>query len=123
LIFDCGVPLVQIPCYPVASHLLTTIPELEAHLQGESAIGDYLVDIVKGYHGDHYAWAKEIWDVSATSYLINPTWVPTHLVHSPILTDQVTWSHDAARHMIRVATRVRRNEIFRDIFAKIAASA
>ena len=119
IIFDCGVPFVQIPCRPVASHLLTTIPELEAHLQGKSAIGDYLVETVKGYRDSHYAWAKEIWDISATAYLVNPDWVPTHLVHSPILTDQVTWSHNPGRHFIRVAHQLDRNAILRDVFQKL----
>ena len=122
LIFDCGVPFVQIPCRPVTSHLLTTVSELEAHIQGKSAIGNYLTDTVKGYYQDHYAWAKEIWDISATSYLVNPDWVPTNLTHSPILTDQVTWSHDTSRHLIRIATSLNRNAIFRDVFQKIATS-
>ena len=61
LVFDCGVPLVQIPCRPVASHLLTTVPEVECHLAGRGAIGDYLVETFKTYHRDHYAWSKEVW--------------------------------------------------------------
>ena len=123
LIFDCGVPLVQIPCMGVASHLLTTVPEIESHLQGKGAIGDYLVEIFRDYHKDHYAWAKEIWDISAIGYLINPDWVPTTLVHSPILTDQFTWSVDHARHLIRAASMVRRNPIFKDLFEKVEARA
>jgi inosine-uridine nucleoside N-ribohydrolase len=120
LIFNCGVPFVQIPCVNVASHLLTTLPELEAHILGKSAVGDFLVETVRGYHKDHYAWAKEIWDVSATAYLVNSQWVSTRLVHSPILTGQVTYSHDPARHFMRVAVRLNRNAIFADIFRKIS---
>jgi inosine-uridine nucleoside N-ribohydrolase len=121
LIFDCGVPLVHIPCLGVASHLLTTVAELEVYGRGRGAIGDYLVDIVKGYHAEHVGWSKVIWDIATIAYLINERWLPSELVHSPILTDQVTWSVDRSRHFIRYVTYIHRDPIFRDLFNKLAA--
>lgn len=121
LIFDCGVPLVHVPCLGVASHLLTTVPELERHLAGKNAVCDFLVDTVKGYHEDHFAWAKEIWDIATIGYLVNPEWVPSCLDHSPVLTDGLTWSVDKNRHLVRSAYFLRRNPIFADLFRKIAA--
>jgi purine nucleosidase len=121
LIFDCGVPVVHIPCLGVASHLLTTVPELERHLAGKNAVCDYLVETVKGYHDDHFAWAKEIWDISTIGYLVNPGWVPSYLDHSPIVTDQLTWSVDKNRHLVRTAYFLQRNPIFGDMFRKISA--
>lgn len=118
VLFDCGVPLVQIPCHPVASHLITTVAELEKHLGNKSAIGAYLTDIVRKYGDNSTAWSKVIWDISAIAYLINPNWVATDIVHSPILTEQATWSHDTGRHFIRIATSVDRDKIFADLFAK-----
>jgi len=120
LVFDCGVPLAQIPCLGVSSHLLTTVEELQAHLAGKNAVCDYLVETVKGYHQDRFAWAKEIWDISSIGWLVNPAWVPTHLIHSPVLTDQLTWSVDRSRHLIRSAYFLMRNPIFGDMFRKIA---
>ncbi len=119
LIFNCGVPVVHIPCLPVTSHLRTTIPEIEAHVNGVSDIGTYLAEIVKGYSDDHYCWSKVIWDIATTSWLIEPSWVPTVLDHSPVLTDQVTWSRDASRHLIRTAVSIDRDAIFRDVFTKL----
>lgn len=121
LIFDCGVPLIQIPCQAVASHLLTTVPELEAQVAGRGAIGDYLVEIFKAYSKDHYGWSKVIWDISAPGWLLDASWVSSELVHSPILTDQYTYSTDRRRHLVRVATGVHRDAIFRDLFRKIEA--
>lgn len=120
VLFDCGVPLVLLPCMGVVSHLHTTIPELDAHVAGRSALGDYLVEIVKGYHEDHTGWSKQIWDVAATAYLINPAWTPSVLEQSPILTDQVTWSRDPGRHLIRYVRHIERDPIFRDLFEKLA---
>ena len=120
LIFDCGVPLVQIPVMGVCSHLHTTIPEIERYVQSCGAIGEYLAETVKGYHENHFAWSKVIWDISAIGYLLDERWTPTNLVHSPILTDQGTWSFDNSRHLIRSAHHVHRDPIFRDLFTKLA---
>jgi len=119
VIFDSGVPVMQIPVMGVCSHLHTTIPELEACVQGRGAIGDYLAETVKGYHADHFAWSKVIWDISAIAWLLNEAWVPSQLVHSPIVTDQGTWSFDERRHLIRSAWHVQRDPIFRDVFTKL----
>ncbi len=120
LIFDCGVPLVQVPCLGVSSHLLTTVPELAAYLKGKSRIGDYLFRIFCDYSADHFAWAKEIWDISTIAWLVNSDWVPSTITHSPILTDQHTWSVDHSRHLMRSATFLHRNPIFRDLFVKLS---
>ncbi len=119
VLFDSGVPLIQLPTEPVTSHLHTTVPEIEHYLQGQGAIGDYLVQIFKEYHQDHYAWSKVIWDISAVAYAINPQWFSTEVLHSPILTDQLTYSFDNTRHFYRVATSLNRDEIFEDLFRKI----
>ncbi len=119
LLFDCGVPLVQIPCNGVTSHLRTTVPEIERYVEGKGAIGDYLAETFKNYSVDHYAWSKEIWDVAAIAYFLDNAWVPTDIVHSPILTDQLTWSFENARHFIRYARHLYRDPIFRDLFTKL----
>lgn len=46
LMFDCGVPLVVIPCMGVASHLTTTAGELNENLNGKSRIGSFLSELV-----------------------------------------------------------------------------
>ena len=119
LLLDCGVPLVLLPAYGVTSQMLSTAPELDAHLRGHNAIGNYLADIFAELLRERDAWSKEIWDASAIAYLINPDWIPTWLVHSPILTDKMTWSFDNSRHLIRIASFVHRDPIFKDMFEKI----
>ncbi len=121
VVFDSGVPLAHIPVMGVCSHLHTTIPEIEHYVAGRGAIGDYLAGIVKSYHQDHFAWSKVIWDIAAIAYLLDEAWTPTHLVHSPIVTDQGTWSFDAGRPLIRSAYHVHRDPIFRDLFIKLAS--
>ena len=119
LVFDCGVPLVQIPCTGVASHLMTTLPEIERFVEGKGTIGDYLADTFKACSSDHFAFSRPLWDISAMAYLVNDSWVPTEFVPSPIVTDQLTWSFDRRRHFIRSAYFVKRDPIFRDLFEKL----
>ncbi len=120
VVYDSGVPLVMLPCEGVTRHLSTSIPELERFVEPHGALGRFLTERVKGYKDDHVGWSKPIWDMAPIAYLIDPTWTPTDLVHSPILTDQVTWSVDTSRHLIRYANFIRRDPIFRDFFLKIA---
>jgi len=119
VVLNSGVPMVIMPCKPVVSHLHTTIPELGYYLKGKNELSDYLYNIVVEYSGGRDAWSKVIWDVAAVAWLVNPSWIPAHLVHSPILTDQVTYSMDPSRHFIRMAASVNRDAIFRDLFTKM----
>jgi len=119
VIFDCGVPFVQLPCTPVVTHFTTTVPEMERYAGGRGAIGDYLLEIFKGYRKDHFAWSKVLWDMTAIAWIINDKWLPSDLVHSPIVTDNYTFSFDQSRHLIRAVNFVHRDPIFRDFFTKL----
>ena len=118
-IFDCGVPFVQLPCTPVVTHFATTVPEMERYVGGRGAIGDYLLKILKEYRKDHFAWSKVLWDMTAVAWLIDDKWLPSDLVHSPIATDNYTFSFDQSRHLIRTVNFVQRDPIFRDFFTKL----
>lgn len=120
VLYDCGVPLIQVPCQTVASHLLASIPELEAHLSGKNALCDALVELFSAYTDNPFGWAKEIWDVSVPGLLMNPAWCRSEIHPSPILSlDTMTLSRNAERHPIRIITKLDRNEIFRDMYRKL----
>jgi len=119
IIFDSGVPFVQLPCTPVVTHFTTTVPEMERYVGGRGPIGDYLLEIFKAHRKDHFAWSKVLWDMTAVAWVINDSWLPSNLVHSPIVTDNYTLSFDNSRHMIRTVYFVNRDPIFRDFFTKL----
>jgi len=119
VIFNSGVPFVRLPCTPVVTHFTTTVPEMERYVGGRGAIGDYLLDIFKKHHKDHFAWSKVLWDMTAVAWVINSNWLPSDIVHSPIPTDNYTFSFDNSRHMIRAVNFVNRDSIFRDFFTKL----
>ncbi len=129
VLFDSGVPLVQIPTKNVAEHLRTTIPELEQHLRGRSRLGDYLYGQFLQYfavrmnrqgQNEGFPWSKVIWDISAVAWLNNPEWVPSEIVPSPVLTDDMHWERASGRHNIRVATNVDRDAVFNDLFSRLS---
>jgi purine nucleosidase len=120
VIFDSGVPLVHIPCKNVAEHLRVTIPELQHWLGGRNALCDYLVSITREHMDVRASRSKVIWDIATVAWLRNPDWVPSRVVHSPILTAGLTWSQDTSRHFIREAIDVDRDAILGDLYGLLA---
>lgn len=119
VLFDCGVPLIQVPAFGVTGFLLTSIPELEQCLEGENEIGDYLVRNVKEYQHETFAWSKPIWDVGAIGLLVNPGWAPSKIAHAPIITADGRYAYDDRRHLIRCVYEMDRDPMFQDMFQKI----
>ena len=126
VLFESSVRLVNVPVNGVSDKLTVTADELQAALQGKSRIGDYLCEIFADRSRQHNPSAvltsKTIWDLAAVAYLINPGWVKSTMVSSPILNSDFTWSQDTNRHGVRVATEVNRDAIFADFFERIAGA-
>ena len=122
VLFDSGVPLVLVPCKNVAEHLRMTVPELEHHLSGQGELSDYLLEIFTEYRQaeDRAVWSKEIWDLAPIAYLLEHDWIPTNVDHSPHLSENLRYSRDTSRHLIRVAKDARRDPIFDDFVRKLA---
>lgn len=134
LVFDCGVPLVHMPCQNVAQKLRTTVSEMRQYVAGRGAIGDFLFARFAEYEeyetkhkmkhnaGRPIAYCKEIWDVATVAWIVDPAWAPGHLCPSPILSERMTWSHDPSRHTIFVADDLNRDAIFGDLFHRLAGA-
>ena len=70
VVFDSGVPLVQMPCMGVVSAFTTTAPELRYHLSGKNPLADYLAqNVLDCYPGATRPWSRVIWDVTAVAWL------------------------------------------------------
>ena len=59
-IFDCGVPLVYIPCMSVASHLSISKEEVQAQLAGKNPICDYLAGVLSDLFPKNASVADEM---------------------------------------------------------------
>ena len=121
-VFDSGAPLVHIPCYGAASHLLTTTAELDAYVRPQGDIGEYLADILRDHNDQHPGRSKAIWDLSATGYLIDDNWVLKRRLERPSLSQDMRWIRqpdDTPSAPFAEAHYVRRDPIFQDLFAKL----
>lgn len=119
VVFDSGVPLVQIPCNGVTSHLLVTEPELRERMKGKGEICDYLYQITCNY-GERVTgkyWSKVIWDIAVLVWLVGPKNCTTeHLTHSPIVSYDCHYSVDTSRHLIKVVDSFNRDVVFEELF-------
>jgi hypothetical protein len=119
VLFDSGVPVVQLPCMGVVSHLHSTVAEIERYIEPCGEIGRFLAMRFKEYETDHKGWSKVIWDMAAVAWLLDGSWTPSVLVPTPVLTDNTTFSTDRSRHLMRYVTRIDRDAIMRDFIRKL----
>ena len=127
LLFDCGVPLVYLPGYHVGAQLKISFPEMERFVKGRGTIGDYLFHLYTNNplhemfaisDTERRTWV--IWDIIDIAWLINPAWVPTFMTNSPRLDDDLRLVQDTSRHIMREGFDVLRDDIFLDIYDRLA---
>lgn len=121
-VFDCGAPVVLIPCMGVASHLKTTLSEIEDYVSGQGEVGRYLHETYRDCTDDHYGYSRVIWDISVMAWLVNPEWCPGYLTPSPQISNELKWTFDPTRHWIRYVYYVDRDAVFGDLFRKLGHS-
>ena len=123
VVFDSGVPVIQLPCMGVVSELRTTGPELRFHLKDGNAFCDYLIDITYkeaqlNNQGD--CWSRAIWDVAAVAWLLDEKFELSRLEASPICQYDNHYSFDHCRPLIQYVYWVDRDRIFADLFTKLS---
>ena len=119
VLFDCGVPLVYLPGYYVGEELRTTRAELERYVKGAGPVGDYLWQTWESHwmtRTRRPGYSKVIWDLINVAYVLEPAWLATELVRSPVLGEDLRWQHPERRHEIREAYDLDRDACFGDLF-------
>jgi inosine-uridine nucleoside N-ribohydrolase len=134
IIFECGVPVVLLPCMGVVSSFATTSQELEYWLRGKNELCDYLVNttiehiresqniFTVEYSRENQnisTWAKVIWDVTAVAWLLEGDYMLDRLEPSPIPQYDHHYSFDKRRHFIRYVYHINRAKLFELLFKKL----
>ena len=121
VVFGCGVPLVQLPCFGVVDHFTVSKYELEYWLKGKNAVCDYLCEnTIK--EADSYAkdkpWTRVIWDVTAVAWLLNEDaqFMQDRLIPSPIPEYDKHYAVKENRHFIKYVYKINRDVLFEDLF-------
>ena len=124
-LLDSGVPLVYLPGYYVGEQLRISLPELKQHVRGKGRLGDALYDLcVTNRHlTEALGASKVMWDLINVAWVVDPSWLSTHVVPTPRLDDDLRWRTDATRPDMREATSVNRNAVYADFFRVLAEQA
>lgn len=118
VVFDSGIPMVQVPCDGVCSQFVTTVPELEYYLGGKNGLCDYLVDNVR-QECKSYACSRIIWDVTAAAVLIRPDACQIVTVPRPYVTSDCLYAYDLARPHYGYVRSLNRDIIYGDLFRRL----
>lgn len=135
VLFGSGVALIWVPCMPVASHLLVTVPEAEAFLEGAGDLGQHLLARLRERVAVHGLIAKELWDIAPFAWLADPGCAPSRIVPSPVLGDDLRWygsltqrsipadadGPSGRRHMVRELVGMYRNAVLPPFFRALRA--
>lgn len=124
VVFDSGIPLLQVPCAGVCTELRTSVPELKHRLSGANALCDYLVSNVEeecllSEKRGNSAPSRIIWDVSAAAALICPESCNTVEIPRPLISSDGLYSTDAARAHYLYVRALDRDRIYADLFEKL----
>ena len=125
VVFDCGCPLVQLPCMGVVSSFYATGPELEYYLRGKNKLCDYLADHTIEA-AENYAkgrvWSRVIWDVTAVGWLLNDgdRFMDSRLMPKPLPEYDGTYSFDSSRQIMRYVTYIKRDALMGELFETLA---
>ena len=123
VVFDSGIPLLQIPCKGVCTEFRTSPPELEYYLRGKSALCDYLIDNVSVACRTRYASSRVIWDVTAAATLICPAGCEIVQIPRPRITAESCYSFDNARPHYLYVRALNRDLIYGDLFRRLIGEA
>jgi hypothetical protein len=130
LLFASGAAHVYLPGYHVGAQLRISLPEVERWVKGRGAIGDYLHHLYTHNPIHELRAVSEraqktwvMWDIINIAWMINPAWVPSRLVPSPLLGDDLYWHEAKEPHLMREAHGVERDAIYEDFYARLAAAA
>ncbi len=130
LLFDSGIPLVYLPGFHVGAQLRLSWPEVQAHVDGRGAIGRHLArlyahnplfEMLGIERLDGLSWV--IWDLITIAWLVEPDWVPSDLVRTPLLGADRRWRRGPRkRPPMREAYAVARDAIFGDLVARLSTA-
>ena len=124
VVFQSGVPLVQLPCLGVVSEFRISKPELSHWLIGKNPLADYLAGTTIE-HADAYAagkpWTRVIWDVTAVAWLFNEgdAFMLSRVLPAKIPTYENQYEDEPSGLPIRYVYFIKRDALMQNLFEKI----
>ena len=116
VIFDSGVPLIEVPCWSVAEILLTGPDELKSRCEPTGPLGAFLAKRVYKEVADENGYSRSIWDISVPAYFLVPDAFQWVFAPAPRLKDSSEWDSSAGRHEIVIVRHIVRDLVFSYLF-------
>lgn len=129
VVFDCGAPVVLLPCFGVVSAFTVSGDDMRARFYGKNPLCNYLVthseEEIARYVKPGNAWTRVIWDVTAVAWLTGANEDGTNKymlfknTPAPICEYDYTYSHDASRQNIAYVYYIKRDALLNDMIEKL----
>lgn len=124
VVFESGIPLVQLPCEGVIDRLTTTRWELEHWLSGQDELCDYLVKTTVD-EAESYAagkpWSRVIWDVSTVAWFFNEDGhlMKSRMIPTPIPGYDNHYEAGTHEHQMSYVYSIDRDAVLEHLFRKL----
>ncbi len=119
VVFSSGAPIVQIPCFGVASSFSISRQELERFLKGKNPVCDYLVNNTIDAVGRNVQidWTRIIWDATAIGWVLNEDGNlmedKTVNIKMPLYNNM--YSDECSENIMRYVYYINRDELMRNM--------
>jgi len=117
VIFESGVPFVQIPCITVAELLLIGPEELRTRCLPTGPLGAFLANRVFDELALYNGHSRTIWDISAPGYFLVPEAFTCEIVSAPELEDGSGRCRAVpGQHEMKLVRHINRDPVFDKLF-------
>ena len=126
VVYNSGVPYVQLPCVGVVSEFRISGPELDYWLVGKNPLCDYLArhtkDAVKKLEGT--PWTRVIWDVTAVAWLLNDNdcFMKSKIIGRNLPNYDMQYNYTPNGAPMTYVYQIRRDRLMHDLIEKLTAN-
>lgn len=126
VVYNSGVPYVQLPCLGVVSEFRISGPELDYWLVGKNPLCDYLArhtkDAVKKLDGT--PWTRVIWDVTAVAWLMNDNdrFMRSKIIGRNLPNYDMQYNYTPNNIPMTYVYQIRRDALMQDLIEKLTAN-
>ena len=127
VVYNSGVPYVQLPCMGVVSEFRISEPELDYWLVGKNPLCDYLARHTKDA-ANRYAsgkpWTRVIWDVTAVAWLLNDNdcFMKSKIIGRNLPNYDMQYNYTPSGVPMTYVCQIRRDKLMQDLIEKLTAN-
>ncbi len=127
VVYNSGVPYVQLPCMGVVSEFRISEPELDYWLVGKNPLCDYLAQHTKdaaNRYAKGLSWTRVIWDVTAVAWLLNDgeRFMKGKIISRNLPNYDKQYNYTPGGMPMTYVYQIRRDKLMQDLIAKLTAN-